>query len=537
MPTTRNDRRREGMHRLAGGALGALLVLTAWSTAGGQVRPGLASTKHNLLQGAPPLAKTPELCRPCHAPGAEPAPATGAFTGASAQCVACHKPMASMRSPKPDAASGHHPVSFVYDAALAARKGLTDPAKLPKILRLDKSGQLQCTSCHEPHDNTWGKFLVAPNGSSTLCRACHQMTGFPASSHARSTALLAGAKTDRWDNAQAPTVGQAACAACHRTHNAAEPKALLRQKTSSDTCMVCHDGSVAKDLTGDLMKFSTHPIALYAGRHEPGEDPERMRKHVDCVDCHNPHAIASAAGGATVTAPTIKPSMRGASGITGAGQFLPQANNEFEVCYKCHSGRNPVRMPLVARALPNTNIPELFSPINPSYHPVEAQGKASLVPSLLPPLRVASKIYCTDCHASDSRLGPRGPHGSTTTPMLVRRYVTTDYNSETPASYDLCYGCHDRSNILANRSFPLHKVHIVDVRAPCSVCHAAHGVSALQAAPANGAHLINFDRRIVRPAFNGQGPTYTSTGLMRGKCTLRCHNFTHINFPYAQFGP
>ena len=161
MPEPRHDRRRESMP-LLGPAVAAVLVLSACTAAWGQVRPPLASTKHNLLPGAPASAKMPELCTPCHSPaGAKPA--DGPFTGASAQCVACHKAMAGMPSPKPDAApAGHHPVSFVYDQALAAAKGLTDPAKLPKTVRLDKAGRLQCTSCHEPHDNMWGKFLVGP---------------------------------------------------------------------------------------------------------------------------------------------------------------------------------------------------------------------------------------------------------------------------------------------------------------------------------------------------------------------------------------
>ncbi|MEF9438350.1 MAG: hypothetical protein L0922_06295, partial [Candidatus Mariimomonas ferrooxydans] len=47
--------------------------------------------------------------------------------------------------------SDDHPVSFVYDTALAASNPeLADPSTLPSEVKLDKHGQLQCTACHDP---------------------------------------------------------------------------------------------------------------------------------------------------------------------------------------------------------------------------------------------------------------------------------------------------------------------------------------------------------------------------------------------------
>ena len=63
-----------------------------------------------------------------------------------------------------------HPISFTYDAALAAKNTqLNDPASIPKALPLDQNRQLQCTTCHDAHDNRHGSFLVMANARSQMC--------------------------------------------------------------------------------------------------------------------------------------------------------------------------------------------------------------------------------------------------------------------------------------------------------------------------------------------------------------------------------
>lgn len=160
--------------------------------------------------------------------------------------------------------------------------------------------------------------------------------------------------------------------------------------------------------------------------------------------------------------------------------------------------------------------------------------------SLIPPLRVGSVITCTDCHNSDNARssggsGPNGPHGSIYEPLLVRNLSTEDFTAESAEAYALCYGCHSRDSILANESFPIHRRHIVDVRAPCSACHDAHGIYRGQGSSANHGSLINFDLSVVMPADTpaGRRIEYVDTGRMSGNCTLTCHGLTHIGFPYA----
>jgi len=34
-------------------------------------------------------------------------------------------------------------------------------------------GNIECVSCHDPHDNTFSPFLAADNTDSALCVHCH----------------------------------------------------------------------------------------------------------------------------------------------------------------------------------------------------------------------------------------------------------------------------------------------------------------------------------------------------------------------------
>lgn len=229
----------------------------------------------------------------------------------------------------------------------------------------------------------------------------------------------------------------------YQTYESTTLVARVGQPTgSSRLCLSCHDGTVAaKNVAADLVKTSVHPVTRTTGVHDPTENPGTMTVHVECVDCHNPHRSA----GGAANAPFVRPSMKGASGLTGTGAIVPEAAYEYQVCYKCHSSRGTGRSPIVDRVLDNTNVADEFSPANPSFHPVEMKGRNTSVPSLVQPLLVTSVIYCTDCHGSDSTT-VKGPHGSSVRPMLVRNYVTTDNSPESQTAYALCYGCHGKDH-------------------------------------------------------------------------------------------
>ncbi|MHC4716466.1 MAG: cytochrome c3 family protein, partial [Planctomycetota bacterium] len=553
----------------------ACLLLIGMSSAQDAVRSKVAGTKHNLSSRGPgpvKVAGETRVCRFCHTPhAANPIaplwnrsdPGTyyqtyksstlvsrvGQPTGSSRLCLSCHDgTIALTQTHNPRNAprgtihisardrgyigtdlSDDHPISFIYDSALASRNGqLRSPAALPEELSLDSEMKLQCTTCHNPHDNRFGAFLTMSNADSGMCRSCHAVEEWAYSSHATSTASLAGARGGGWDNIKATTVRQAACGGCHRPHGAGGRERLMRREAEEDNCLACHDGSVASgNIAAELNKASIHPVNRTTGVHDPLEAPRSMRKHVECSDCHDPHRARS---GPQSRAPFTKAAMQGAKGNEGSGRGASGALYEYQVCYRCHAGRGTVRSPLVDRALINTNVASEFSPLNPSYHPVQAQGKNRSVPSLLTPLKTTSLLYCTDCHGSDSSSGPKGPHGSRYRPLLVRPYVTIDRTTETPRAYALCYGCHSRESILADRSFSEHRKHIVEQKAPCSACHDPHGISASQASGVSGTHLINFDRRVALPSKTfSRGPTFVDRGSLRGSCTLNCHEREHVD--------
>ena len=552
-------------------ALACACLLTC-SSALAQSR--IANTKHNLSVSGPGLVKVAgetEICKFCHTPhAASPAaplwnrddPGTyyqtyesttlaanvGQPTGSSRLCLSCHDGTIALTetySPSSRIAgtlfisasdagylgtklSDDHPVSFTYNSSLvAAKPELHDPSVLTQSLPLDDRQELQCTTCHDPHNNTHGYFLRMNNRRSSLCVTCHNMSGWSGSAHAVSVKSVAGSQRDSWNNLSYQSVGDIGCEGCHRPHNAGSPQRLLRHEAEESNCFSCHDGSVAsKNIHAEFQKPFSHPVDNSTGIHNPTEKPNAMAWHVECQDCHDPHQSAASPA---AQAPLIKPTMKGVSGVTGTGAVVTEARYEYQVCYKCHAGTSGSAnaTPVVDRIDRSTDVAFEFSSANASYHPIEAAGKNSDVPSLMQGYTVSSMIYCTDCHGSNAGAGgAKGPHGSTHEPMLVKNYSTADNTRESSPAYALCYTCHNSSSILDDDSFDKHKKHIKGEHTPCSVCHDPHG-------SANNTHLINFDRDVVfRSDKAKSGPTFEDRGFRRGSCTLTCHGKDHKDEDY-----
>jgi predicted CXXCH cytochrome family protein len=73
-----------------------------------------------------------------------------------------------------------HPISFTFDAALIATDadGGDPRLQLPAgddAVRLfgPQHDQLECSSCHDVHNNTSEPFLVMDNAGSSMCMKCH----------------------------------------------------------------------------------------------------------------------------------------------------------------------------------------------------------------------------------------------------------------------------------------------------------------------------------------------------------------------------
>ncbi len=467
-------------------------------------------------------------------------------TGASRMCLSCHDGTIALgelvSEPRaieidrlfldPETGSlgtdlaDDHPVSFVYDQDLATRDlELENPLAIPPPLHLDGEGRMQCTSCHDAHDDTLGNFLLVDPSAGALCFSCHRKRGWQLGAHATSAAGWDGTPPDPWPGAGELTVATAACRSCHVPHAAALPRSLVRHAPEEKVCLVCHGGHVAEaDLRAEFTKPYRHPLELADRAHEPAEDPLTAARHVECTDCHDPHQ----ATGEAAEAPAASGALKGARGIDEQGQPVAPVRFQYQVCFACHGDGSNTRqeIPRVAGEI-NTRLE--FGRDAISSHPVIQINRVS-DSSLRPPYTGASRIYCTDCHASDNADlgGSRGPHGSEHRGLLRRRYETEDLTPESPLAYDLCYGCHSRSVLLGGRQngFELHPLHVRKVQTSCSICHDPHGIAGSVGDPSGNTHLINFDLRVVEPNKNGE-LRYEDKGFGSGACYLSCHGSDH----------
>jgi predicted CXXCH cytochrome family protein len=554
-----------------------LLLVCAFASAGESAT--IVGTKHNLSASGPgsvTASSETQICVFCHTPhNSSPAAplwnrsspglnyvpyssstaiaAPGQPTGTSLLCLSCHdgtiaigeilsqtsniimKGGVTTMPPGPgliDTNLTHdHPISFEYSSELAAQNGeLRDPGTLRPQFKLDASGQLQCTSCHDAHDDQYGKFLVWPNTQSQLCVECHQKTGWDLTPHNLSAASWNGIQPDPWPSSDGTTVNANGCQNCHRPHAPSGGPRLLQYTDEENNCLACHNGNVAShNVMADFLKLSVHPVDSTALVHDPVEPGTVQDRHVECADCHDAHATR--AGTSAISGPLVN-----VRGIDLSGGEVDPASHSYEICFRCHADDPGSQSNSTPRQHEQLNTRLEFQLANPSFHPIAGAGRNPNVPSLIPPLNTQSVIECTDCHNSDSSLpgggaGPDGPHGSNFEPILVQRYETLDFTPESNSAYALCYSCHARSSILGDESFKKHDKHIRDLDTPCNVCHDPHGVSSTQGNSANNTHLINFDLSVVLPGDNGL-LRFVDLGSLSGSCDLLCHGKDHDDKDY-----
>lgn len=318
------------------------------------------------------------------------------------------------------------------------------------------------------------------------------------------------------------------CATCHY-------KANLKGGGGVAGCITCHGNPMRKvddakmpkgalkqignlvNIEAEFSKTYRHPVFDTPGRHRGNEvlpevDPNALR-HSECVDCHHPHYVSK------------ENKFAGIRGKRIVNQVV-NVTTESEVCYRCHAE---------SANLPGkyTNKRLEFSLSNPSYHPVEGEGKNSAVISLIRPYRekkVApadlSRVSCSDCHGNDDPEGPKGVHASRFRYILKENFVTDDNVTESPQAYALCYRCHSRASILGNESFRYHALHIngksgINSGTSCYTCHNSHGSTEYK-------YLIRFNRSVVFPNSKGQ-LKYVEKGNAKfsGECYLACHGVDH----------
>ncbi len=412
--------------------------------------------------------------------------------------------------------SDDHPISFKYDAALVSADGQLRPPPASGSVRLDGNNELQCTSCHEPHDSQNPSFLVVNNTASALCVTCHDLKNWGRSSHSLSTKTWNGTSPNPWPHTKEKSVAANACENCHNPHGAGGKQRLLNYAAEEQNCYTCHNGNVAaKNIMAEFNKPSVHPVINNTGVHDPMETtlvPAGANRHVECADCHNPHASNPGTRGVVGG---VSGALAGVRGINLGGASVSQVTYEYELCFRCHAdtAKGPS---VVSRQFPQLNTRLEFQPASGtnSFHPVVSIGFNPNVPSLKSPWTTASKIGCGDCHNSDGSPGttPNGPHGSAYKPLLERMLSFADTGAN-PGNSALCFKCHN----FVNTAWSRHVEHIG--MTSCMTCHDPHG--------SPNPRLINFNPNVVTGA-----RSYQAVGVSHGTCVLSCHGKEHNSTAY-----
>ncbi|MDD2309230.1 MAG: cytochrome c3 family protein [Desulfuromonadaceae bacterium] len=478
--------------------------------------------------------------------------AVGQPTGTSRLCLSCHDgtiapgAVLSQTAVMPFTASmsgrssnlginlaDDHPVSFDYSAAAALNGQLKSAALLPSNVRLDATGQMQCTACHNPHNDQYGKFLVMSNLGAALCVSCHSKTNWSGNSHATSPKTWNGTAPDPWPSSSYTTVAANGCGNCHRPHNAAGEQRLLNYAVEETTCLVCHNGNVAtKNISADLAKIYRHPVDAFTGFHDTAENyAGTVSKHVECVDCHNPHQVVNSSS--TDLAPWVPGILKGVPGVDlYTNAYIPSATYEYQICFKCHGAliNNVLTTPPpITRSWPTTRDNRTkFTGV--SFHPVVNPLNKISDNMLVAPWAKGSMLHCTDCHGSDSG-GARGSHGSIYPFILVAEYKTSELLPTSATAYltdsALCFKCHRADTLFGSTAkFPQHRKHLnstTGTNERCSYCHDPHG------SPYPG--MINFDMRPGIVSLSGGKPIqliYVAGQLgNKNTCVLTCHGYVH----------
>jgi predicted CXXCH cytochrome family protein len=461
-----------------------------------------------------------------------------------------------------------HPVGYIYDNTkdpeLISRSW---PWKTQvKLDPDDATGTLECITCHEPHDDTYGKFLRVENTNAALCTFCHMKTGWPNAAHKTSTQSYTPA------GGAATTLGEWSCRSCHQSHGG-EGVPYLLTSSEENTCFGsgCHGKTVpgvnTKDIQSEYDKLYAHPTVSVVGKHRNPDNTSSLGasgRHAECDDCHNSHQAQKGLHSAGTN--VISNVLRGVRGImpgpTGLWQQptsfteLPLSTEENQICMKCHSS---YAFGQVAGGVTSISGPSgalltdqgmEFNPMNRSAHPVRVALSAqtgSPVPKALEAAALtgdwanagSQTMYCSDCHGNDqstSSSNPQGPHGANSRFMLTgaRKFWPTNASGDLWSLADIknnqnnwqndlfCANCHT----MANGGFFANNVHDdmahQGAQIKCITCHVVvpHG--------AKRSRLIGYESDLA--PYNNLGPgTYDKLVITGFQKAIDPRSYTEQN--------
>jgi predicted CXXCH cytochrome family protein len=239
--------------------------------------------------------------------------------------------------------SNDHPVSF---ARAGTNIEVADPPPADAVALETGTSYVQCVSCHDAHSERGGdavaaKFLVKSNARSAICTTCHTRGGtgwsWASSVHATSaksyTASNTGGVVGLGAHTGYTTIADNACESCHRSHSAPQAQRLLKAVNQRDVCFQCHGAApvAAKNLSTVFAKTYRHPLessttTILHDAAEAQSSPTNFsggRRHVDCSDCHNPHAAAGSLHTAGTNVIAAGGMLSGVTGVEPASYPAP----------------------------------------------------------------------------------------------------------------------------------------------------------------------------------------------------------------------
>ncbi len=316
------------------------------------------------------------------------------------------------------------------------------------------NGEIGCESCHDPHASDNDR-LTALTGSGGSTSTGHLNVTRGNSSTYAEEELCYGCHDDRRS-------GTCSSSSCHAT---------------SMTFL---------DVSTPISKTYAHPVesSTMAGRHSDTEEGDSgfgtSNRHVECVDCHDPHSAKS--GVHSVQSSKHGNVLLGAIGVKPSGSWptnwgsitsytteqMTGESTDYEayVCFKCHSGYVTLPSSGGSGGFGGTDLVKEFNPNNQSGHNVLGNNvwpKTTTAQGLPysfgdPDLNLSTSwsstnngrgngMTCSDCHTYDAS-GARGPHGSGSK-FLLDPYgsnQTGDWWNTTLSGWNtsnfLCRKCH-----------------------------------------------------------------------------------------------
>lgn len=307
--------------------------------------------------------------------------------------------------------SNDHPISFTYNDAVATRDGeLRKPSDVSSIVGMRTSrnyggerptlpleappgtapatdrqnGQMQCTTCHDPHlrdlnegSNKSAKFLRLnrfqttnqPSGTGftpaddIICLACHDKAGVSWANSAHANKNVANyaysdtAATQR-DFPSGTEVWQVSCLNCHDTHTAKGARRLLRQGVENNattttqiaaleqTCYQCHGKNPIVSKSNGTVYPPKIEIDFTSTRHMPITSDDQNKTSPN--ESHNIGGTFNEGTVGVVDAlNTALDCKSGASGFGKCGKDFLESTTQLATrhveCTDCHNPHRVVK--------------------------------------------------------------------------------------------------------------------------------------------------------------------------------------------------